>query len=68
MGIELLPAQRKTTVAYGLQDQLADIPADCRLLCQQDSLPRMAGGRAGGIREGALHTTGSELAHRVERL
>lgn len=68
MGIELLPAQRKTTVAYGLQDQQADIPADCRLLFQQDSHPRMAGGRAGGIREGALHTTGSELAHRVEGL
>ena len=32
MGIELLPAQRKTTVAYGLQDQQADIPADCRLI------------------------------------
>jgi len=43
MGIELLPAQRKTTVAYGLQDQQADIPADCRLLFQQDSHPRMAG-------------------------
>ncbi len=35
MGIELLPAQRKTTVAYGLQDQQTDIPADCRLLFQQ---------------------------------
>ena len=68
MGIELLPAQRKTTVAYGLQDQQADIPADCRLLFQQDSHPRMAGRRAGGIREGALHTTGSELAHRAEGL
>ena len=32
MGISLLPAQRKTTVAYGLQDQQADIPADCRLI------------------------------------
>ena len=45
MGIEILPAQRKTTVAYGLQDQQADIPADCRLLFQQDSHPRMAGGK-----------------------
>jgi GntR family transcriptional regulator len=54
MGIELLPAQRKTALAYGLQDQQTDIPADCRLLFQQDSHPRMAGRRAGGIREGAL--------------
>ena len=51
MGIELLPAQRKTTVAYGLQDQQADIPADCRLLFQQDSHPRMAEERVVSVRE-----------------
>ena len=51
MGIELLPAQRKTTVAYGLQDQQADIPADCRLLFQQDSHPRRAEERVVSVRE-----------------
>ena len=36
--------------------------------CFSKILTRMAGRRAGGIREGALHTTGSELAYRVEGL
>lgn len=37
MDIKLFPAERKTTVSHGFQDQQTDIPADCRFLLQQDT-------------------------------